>query len=184
MFNRRTKPKQDLRKGSFYFGWTVPLTPVFRKVWCNVIREQHIFNNLVNLFCVYTSEFSKKKEHLQWPSCICMCWCNPVFFVQVNRGRSPCFLSSCWTTTWQLESWGSGMGLLPWPFPSAARQLGDFCSLSTGRECVLLFCNKMMVKLTALKLQHPFPAKSRFAINVAGMVLEAFVLWISPCTFL
>ncbi len=110
------------------------LTPVLRKVWCNVIRIQHIFNNplrflgLLVLF-IWKSIYTR----------VCMCWCNLIFSEQVNRGLSPCFLSSCWTTTWRPESSGCGMGWLPWLFPSAAHQSGGFCSLSTGRECVLFF---------------------------------------------
>ncbi len=113
------------------------LSGVWHQCWeksdGNVIRIQHIFNNplrflgLLVLF-IWKSVYNR----------VCMCWCNLIFSEQVNRGLSPCFLSSCWTTTWRPESSGCGMGWLPWLFPSAAHQSGGFCSLNTGRECVLI----------------------------------------------
>lgn len=103
---------------------------------------------------------------------ICV-WARVILFpVQVNRGPSPCFHFSCWTTTWRPESWGYGTGWLPWRSPSAAPQLGAFYSPSTGTMCVFLLCDKATVKSTVTS----FSVVSRFSTNVARLrALKVFL---------
>lgn len=52
--------------------------------------------------------------------------------MQVNRVQWPCFLFSCWITTWPPGSSASGTASSPWASPSAGHPWEACCSLSSG----------------------------------------------------
>lgn len=63
---------------------------------------------------------------------LCPTFSLPTPCMQVSRVLWPCFLSSCWITTWRPESSASGTASSPWASPSAVPPWEACCSLSSG----------------------------------------------------
>ncbi len=139
-------------------------------------RIQHIFNNPLSFLGLLVLSIWKSVYN-RWT--VCMCWCNLIFSEQGEQGLSPMFPLFLLDHHMTARELGCGTGWLPWLFHLRLIGRGFFCSLSTGRECVLFFSVIKRWWNWVRSSCNTVPAKSRFAINVAGMVLEDFVLWIS-----